>query len=263
MSDATPDDHPGLAVTTRAADAPLSPEEEREWLTRHKARTPEPGDRYERIQAGDPRDPRFARPSIGETPGTVLHFWFGQSTQHASGLTDRQGLWFAGAFDTDEQIARRFGGLLARLASGEALRWAAAGPRERLAAILVLDQFSRSIFRGTPGAFENDPLARQLTREAIWVDDEATLHPVERWFLYMPLEHSENLADQKLSVSKFTELARTAPDSYRPAMENALDYARRHEEVIRRFGRFPHRNGILGRTTTQQETAWLNKHGGF
>lgn len=260
----TAPDLPASAVSPpRAADAPLSPEEEREWLTRHKAKAPEPGDRYARIQAADPRDVRFARASIEETPETVLHFWFGQSTQHSAGLTDRQGLWFAGAYDTDEQIARRFGGLLARLASGDARRWASDGPRRRLAAIIVLDQFSRSIFRNTAGAFENDALARQLTHEGVSMGEDQRLHPVERWFFYMPLEHSEDIADQEFSLRKFAELATGAPDSYRPALEGALDYARRHEEVIRMFGRFPHRNAALGRTTTAAESEWLGRHGGF
>lgn len=259
----TSDDPAQTLFPPRAADAPLSPEEEREWLARHKARPPEPGDRYALIDAADPLDPRFARATIGETPGTVLHFWFGYSTHHAAGLTDRQGLWFSGDYDFDEQIARRFAGLLARLASGEARKWASNGPRERLAAIIVLDQFSRNMFRNTPGAFENDPLARQLAHEALKLGEDRLLHPVERWFLYMPLEHSEDMADQRLSVKKFTELAEAAPEGYRPAFDNALDYAKRHAAVIRRFGRYPHRNAILGRETTPGEAAWLEKNGGF
>ncbi len=264
VRDMTTSDPPANPLSPpRSADAPLSPEEEREWLTRHKAKTSEPGDRYARLEAADPFDERFSRPSISETPGTVLHFWFGHSTQHAAGMTDRQGLWFSGEYDFDEQIARRFAGLLAELASGGARKWAAEGPRERLAAVIVLDQFSRNMFRNTAGAFENDPLARQLTHEALKLGEDGLLHPVERWFLYMPLEHSEDMADQKLSVKLFTALAEDAPPGYRPALDNALDYAKRHAAAIRRFGRYPHRNAVLGRTTTPEEAAWLEKNGGF
>jgi uncharacterized protein (DUF924 family) len=153
---------------------------------------------------------------------------------------------------------------VAKLASGEAHRWATQGPRERLAAVLALDQFSRSIFRNTPAAFENDPLALKLAKEGIAAGEDMQLKPAERWFLYMPLEHSESSTDQRRSLDKFSELLSQATPDLRPHLASAYDYAKRHAKVIQRFGRFPHRNDILGRTTTSAEKAFLKRNaGGF
>jgi uncharacterized protein (DUF924 family) len=243
-----------------APDAPLSPEEGREWLARRRVR-PAPQRSPAAVDMdADPRDPQFARRDISETPGGVLHFWFAYAADHAAAVADRMALWFGADFDVDAAIARRFGDLLAQVASGGAQRWAARGPRERLAAILVLDQFSRNIFRGTPGAFENDPLARLLAREGLHLGEDQALHPVERWFMYMPFMHSESTADQRLSIARFTALAESAPAGYEDALGQVLHHAKQHAATIRRFGRFPSRNAALGRETTPDEDAWLRKN---
>jgi uncharacterized protein (DUF924 family) len=209
----------------------------------------------------DPMSPAYARTDVDETAGTVLYFWFGLAVDRPALLTERQRLWFKKDFNTDKAIANRFGDLLAKLSSGEAYRWAARGPRDRLAAVIALDQFSRNIFRDTPAAFENDALALQLAKEGLARGEDRTLAPIERWFLYMPLEHSESASDQRRSVEKFDELVRSVPADQRAAFASALDFAKRHAAVIRRFGRFPHRNDILGRTTTTAERAFLAKPG--
>lgn len=209
----------------------------------------------------DPMSPAYARADIDETPGGVLHFWFGYAASRPALIAERQRLWFRKSFDTDRTIAHRFTDVLARLRSGEAWRWAARGPRERLAAVIVLDQFSRNIFRGAPAAFENDALALALAKTGIARGEDMDLAPIERWFLYMPLEHSESASDQRRSVEKFTALAVSAPPEQRPAFASALDFAKRHAVVIRRFGRFPHRNAILGRASTAAERAFLAKPG--
>ncbi|MBI1359196.1 MAG: DUF924 family protein [Alphaproteobacteria bacterium] len=205
--------------------------------------------------------PAYARADIDETPGSVLHFWFGYAASRPGLIAERQRLWFQKSFDTDRLIAHRFLDILARLSAGEAQRWAARGPRERLAAIIVLDQFSRNIFRDTPAAFENDDMALSLARAAIASGEDRKLAPIERWFLYMPLEHAESSTCQRLSVEKFSELAAIAPGEQRAAFLNALDYARRHAAVIRRFGRYPHRNRILGRVSSTAEKTFLSKPG--
>jgi uncharacterized protein (DUF924 family) len=209
----------------------------------------------------DPHSLRYMRLDLDETPGTILHFWFAYSADRPATLGARMSLWFGGGFELDRIIANRFTPIVARLASGDAYRWAALGPQERLAAIIALDQFTRSIFRGTPFVFENDPLALQLAKNAVAAGEHFLLKPVERWFLYMPLEHSEDAEDQRLSVEKFTELMTQATPETRPHFASALDYAKRHAAVIEEFGRFPHRNAALGRISTPAEEAFLKKPG--
>lgn len=210
----------------------------------------------------DPWSPAFAREDIGETAGTILWFWFGNSADDAAALHDRQGMWFQKSFDTDVIIANRFADLVARVASGEAWRWARRSPRDRLAAIIALDQFTRNIFRGMPESYENDPLALALAKEAVAAGDDKLLKPIERWFLLMPLEHSENATDQKRSVQLFEALADDVEDDeFRGPLLGAAEWARKHAAIIRRFGRFPHRNAVLGRKTTTAEAAFLKQPG--
>jgi uncharacterized protein (DUF924 family) len=231
--------------------------EREDWLKRYNI-PPAPSVEAE---IEDPLNAKYVRFDLDETPGSILHYWFAYSADRPATLPDRMSLWFGGGFELDRVIAHRFTSIVARLASGEAQRWAAHGPHERLAAILALDQFSRSIFRGTPGAFENDPLALQLAKDGIARHDERMLKPVERWFLYMPLEHSEAMEDQNLAVAKFAELLQHATPETRPHFASAFDYAKRHAAVIKQFGRFPHRNEILGRPSTEAEIDFLKKPG--
>ncbi|MEP7210790.1 MAG: DUF924 family protein [Alphaproteobacteria bacterium] len=209
----------------------------------------------------DPMSPAYARTDIDETPGTVLHFWFGYAADRPALLAERQRLWFRKDFNTDKVIAHRGGDLLAKLSSGEAHRWAAQGPRERLAAVIALDQFSRNIFRDTPASFENDALALELAKAGMARGEDNKLAPIERWFLYMPLEHSESATDQRYNLEKFNALIASVPSDQREAYAAALDFAKRHAAIIRRFGRFPHRNDILGRTTTTAERLFLSRPG--
>ena len=145
----------------------------------------------------------------------------------------------------DAEIARRFGALHAALASDISADWRAT-PRNTLAAIIVLDQFSRNLGRGTADAFANDPAALALTRMALDRGDDAGTTTLERQFTYMPLMHSENMADQDRSLALFTA-----------ADQQHLKYAREHRATIARFGRFPQRNAALGRPSTPDEIAFL------
>lgn len=212
----------------------------------------------------NPYSPAYTRFDVEETPGTILHYWFGYAAERPASLQDRMTLWFGGGFELDRIIAHRFSNIVAKLASGEAYRWAANSPHDRLAAVIALDQFTRNIFRGTAAAFENDEIALRLARDAIASGDDMKLKPVERWFLYMPFEHSESATDQRRSVDKFTELLEQCEPEHKPQFASALDFARRHAKVVQKFGRFPHRNAMLGRTTTSAEKAFLRKSpGGF
>jgi uncharacterized protein (DUF924 family) len=189
----------------------------------------------------------------------VLDFWFGEL-----GPAD----WFGGNGALDARIRTRFGALHdalhARLAEGpveppggsatpatDEVPVAPATPRELLASVLVLDQFSRHLYRGEARAFDSDSTARRLAGDAIAAHLDQGFAPVQRLFFYLPLEHSENLADQDRAVALTS------------ALGNAVwtDYAARHRALIARFGRFPHRNAALGRTSTPEELAALAEPG--
>ena len=127
----------------------------------------------------------------------------------------------------------------------------------QLALIVLTDQFPRNMYRDTPAAFAFDALARRWCHEGIEAEADRALRPIERVFFYLPLEHSESLADQDLSLSVFRELALEAAPAMRESFDNFASYAVRHHAVIARFGRFPHRNAILGRASTPEEAAFL------
>lgn len=195
------------------------------------------------------------------TPQEVLDFWIGACTEDPSALEPHNKLWFIKSDITDAGIADRFLKTIEALACGQASDWADTGPHGRLAAIIVLDQFSRNVFRGQPAAFENDALALDLARTGLALGEDAGLAEVERVFFYLPFEHSEDAADQALSVEVFERVVQEARPAFRAYAENTLDYARRHKAVIDRFGRFPHRNAILGRANTSEEAAYLAEPG--
>ena len=196
-----------------------------------------------------------------ETPESLLDFWIGDAAVSAEAAQARNKLWFRKSFETDTLIAERFLPTLAALAGGMAYEWAVASPRGRLAAIIALDQFPRNIFRDTPAAFELDHRALDLAMHGVLLAEDMDMRPVERQFFYLPLEHSERLNHQELCAKAFTGALASAPDPFKPLMENALDYAKQHRDVIARFGRFPHRNKILGRTNTAEEAAYLAQPG--
>lgn len=171
----------------------------------------------------------------------VLDFWFSQ-------LTCEQ--WFVRSDTVDEDIRRRFSATHLALAGGDVEPWRKT-PESRLAAIIVLDQFPRNIYRGTPLAFATDWMALREARLALDSGADQAVAVGHRAFFYLPFEHSENLADQHLSVRLFEALGD----------DNYLDYAKRHLEVIAEFGRFPHRNAFLGRESTGAELDYLSRPG--
>lgn len=198
-----------------------------------------------------------------ETPDSLLAFWIGDAATSPEAAKAQNRLWFRKSFQTDALIAERFLPTLSALAGGMAYEWATRSPHGRLAAIIALDQFPRNLFRGTRAAFELDPMALDLATHGIMLAQDLELAPVERQFFYMPLEHSERLADQTLCVEAFQSALADAPEDFKPHVQDALDYALKHKEVIERFGRFPHRNKALTRPSSALEDAWLKAHGGF
>ena len=156
----------------------------------------------------------------------------------------------------DADIRKRFGDLVDAAASGAHDDWAAE-PRGRLALILLFDQFPRNMYRDTPRAFAYDPLARELALAGIAAGADRQLRPIERVFCYLPLEHAESLDLQEQCVALYAALATAVPQADQAVFSGYVDFARRHNDIIQRFGRFPHRNQSLNRHNTVEETQYL------
>jgi uncharacterized protein (DUF924 family) len=173
-----------------------------------------------------------------------MRLWFGDP--NAPELTPQ----------ADELIAERFGPLMKSAAQGALSAWESS-PRRRLALILLFDQFPRNVHRGRAASFAQDQRALSLAVSGMQFGADAALDPLERLFFYMPLMHAESLEVQEESVAAFRRLQDEAPAELRAQFDRALHAARLHREVIARFGRFPHRNRILGRGDTPAELEWL------
>ena len=184
----------------------------------------------------------------------VLDFWFGPQGSAAYGTQRVE--WFAKDPAFDAQVRDRFGAAIERAINGGLREWDALGSRGRLARILVLDQFTRNAWRDTAAAFQGDVLAIGAAQQMVESGEDMQLIPVERMFAYMPYEHAEDAAMQEKSVRLFEALAQE-----NQGFGLVLDYAHRHRGVIARFGRFPHRNPILGRTSTEEELAYMSLPG--
>lgn len=182
-------------------------------------------------------------------PRDVLDYWFG-SDGHPQAARD---FWFRKSSATDSEIRDRFGASI-ELALGGALDSWRRDLEGRRALILLLDQFTRNVYRDTPRAFAGDPAALALARGVVASGEDRSCGPYERWFIYLPFEHSESLADQEESLRLFGELAREGEPG-------PLEWAQKHFDVIHRFGRFPHRNEILGRASTPEEAEFLRQPG--
>jgi uncharacterized protein (DUF924 family) len=190
----------------------------------------------------------------------ALDFWFGACGADGAIDPTKQRMWFRDGRAYDAEIGARFGALHERAARGDLDAWAETG-RGRLALIVVLDQFSRHIHRDTGAAFAQDPVAQHLAAEGMAGGADLSLIPAARSFFYLPFEHAEDLELQELGVRAFEELAAEVAASHRKAYESFADYARRHRDIIARFGRFPHRNAILGRQSTAEELEFLKQFG--
>lgn len=178
----------------------------------------------------------------------VLAFWFGEVPG------ERRKAWFVKDPAFDREIEARFLALHESAAAGALAGWAHA-PRGALALILLTDQFPRNLFRGSPRAFATDPLALSTAKHVIAEGWDNGMRPVERMFVYLPFEHSESIAEQDRSVALFAPLAVFAETA------DAADFAERHRVIVKRFGRFPHRNAALGRASTPEETEFLKQPG--
>jgi uncharacterized protein (DUF924 family) len=190
----------------------------------------------------------------------ILSFWFGDDPDDPRTAARQSKLWWDKDATLDAEIGRRFGALRLRAIAGELDEWVGAPPG-RLALIVLVDQFSRNLFRNDPESFRHDALALRWALDGVERGDDAKLRPIERVFFYLPLQHSEVLAHQDRSVTLYEALVAQAPAESRKSFENFLSFAKRHREIVARFGRFPHRNAILGRASTPEEQAFLKQPG--
>ncbi len=191
-------------------------------------------------------------------PETVLDFWFGTLSEEGRADSAHLKSWFTKDPEFDATIRDRFSWVYAQLVGRAPLtpEWLREG-RDRLAAIIVLDQFSRNMFRDTPAMFSADPLARSHAFELIGLGEDRTLPFSMRGFSYMPLMHSESLAHQERCIELFQAFCDELTGEKRSTIEYNLEFAVKHRDIIARFGRFPHRNAILGRESTEEEVEFL------
>lgn len=192
----------------------------------------------------------------------ILDFWFHELDADGMCSREQQKLWYNPPAGTDEGIRERFGEDVEAALAGELDHWAAS--RDGLVALLILlDQLTRNIYRGTPAAFGGDEKALALATTAVRAGTDRGLPIVHRVFLYTPFEHAEDLAAQHRGVQCFAQLLEDAPAGARERIADFQRYMLAHRDVIEQFGRFPHRNAILGRASTPEELAHLETHGGF
>lgn len=188
----------------------------------------------------------------------IMDFWFADGLQTGWPTQEMTAIWFGGGLALDARITAAFGAQVQQAVEGGLEAWEG-DPLSRLALILLLDQFTRNIFRGSPLAFGGDTRAQRLVMDALAKTWDQPLPTVGRVFLYMPLMHAENLALQNECVSRFAQLVNDAPDALKARLQSNLDAALQHQEIVARFGRFPHRNGVLGRVSTADEVSFLVK----
>ena len=196
---------------------------------------------------------------VADTIGEIHDFWFGELGADGLCKTDRHGRWFGADEDTDRVCRERFGAALDRALAGTLDDWAGTD-RGLIALVVLLDQFSRNIHRGTARAFAGDARALALAVDAVDGGRHLRLPAIHRVFLYLPLEHSEDIGLQDRCVALFRALEDTVAS---PLFSSFTRYAVAHREVIATFGRFPHRNEVLGRASSPEELAYLETHRGF
>lgn len=186
----------------------------------------------------------------------VLSFWFAERELTAPQIDGRMDVWFGEDPMFDHEIEKEFSGEIEEASEGRLDHWAHQ-PKGRLALIILLDQFRRNIYRNTSAAYEKDKLALKLCVEGAMEKKDKGLPPIYRAFFYMPLQHAESRRVQQKSTEIFRRLAEAVSPTYRETFETIAQFAELHADIVEQFGRFPHRNQLLGRPNTAQETEYL------
>ena len=190
----------------------------------------------------------------------LLEWWFGSAQAPSDVAADKGKLWFGKHDRQDLEAQTRFGDWVEQALAGGLTDWAQR-PDGWLALVLLLDQLPRMIYRDSPKAFFGDLRAQALVAQGIAADFDRQLQPIQRVFIYMVFEHCENLAVQNEAVSRYIDLVNQQPEGDQALFTDYLNYAEKHQKVIARFGRFPHRNAVLGRDSTAEELAFLSGPG--
>ncbi len=189
----------------------------------------------------------------------IIDYWYGNPINEATCVDERFDLWFGKSDEADEEIRQLFSADVEKLIAGEYEDWLQT-PQGRLASIILIDQFCRQIYRGTLKAFEYDPIALKFCLDGIEIGHDLALSRPHRYFFYLPLEHSENLDHQNQCVAAYQSMADECVDEgLKNIYIEAKGYADKHLVIIERFGRFPHRNEILGRESTAEEVEFLKQ----
>jgi len=187
----------------------------------------------------------------------ILDFWFSDSELDSPQLDSRMERWFGASDELDEQIRQNFSELIELATTDQLDDWAET-PQGRLALIILLDQFRRNIYRGSAEAFALDKKALKIAIEGTMAGDHKQLDSVERMFFFMPLQHSESLKIQEKSVSIFNALAESVSGTLHETFLASAQFAELHRDIVAEFGRFPHRNEVLGRANTSAEATYLS-----
>lgn len=195
-----------------------------------------------------------------DTANDILEFWFGEALTGATALAAQARRWFGADPVLDAELRTRFGDLVELAGHGGLDHWRQT-PEAALALVLLLDQLPRNLYRGSGHAFHFDSRALHITRHTLDQGFDTAVHPVQAVFFYLPLEHAEDFALQDESVACFEALLADAPAFAEPFLRGTLRYAYEHRELIHRFGRFPHRNALLGRPSSPDELAYLQGGG--
>ena len=190
----------------------------------------------------------------------IVEFWLGASINEPQAAFARRDWWYRGSERVDEEIRERFGGVVLQACEGSLSYWETT-PDGALALILLLDQFTRNVYRNTAEAYVGDERAFNIVNRTLDKKLNHRLHPVPRIWLYHPFHHSEKLEAQDLGVDLLKELERTSPSIWGPYIRRSIKGWTRHRNIIARFGRFPHRNHVLNRTSTRDELEFLAKNG--
>ncbi|MFK3797954.1 MULTISPECIES: DUF924 family protein [unclassified Pseudomonas] len=190
----------------------------------------------------------------------LLDWWFGSAESPTEAVREKNALWFGKKKSQDADALHRFGGLVDLALQGGLTEWSAT-PKGWLALVLLLDQLPRMIFRDTPKSYAGDERAQALVKHGLKLERDLALTPLQRTFIYLVLEHTENLGAQDEAVERFAALLPLLPPTELDYFKQTLDYAKKHRVVIERFGRFVHRNEVLGRESTAEEVEFLKGPG--
>lgn len=190
----------------------------------------------------------------------IIGFWLDGCLENPEAAFARRDWWYKGGAAVDDEIQARFGALVEQACHHELSDWQSTS-NGAFALVLLLDQFTRNIYRNTPDAYAGDPIAFDIVQHAIDQNLDRELHPVSRIWLYHPFHHSEQIEQQDRGLQLLNDLIAAAPSAWHPYINRSITGWTRHRNIVARFGRFPHRNVVLDRVTTDAEKTFLESEG--